>query len=904
VRCATSRGEAFQVAFHFSLAYFSNQFIKQLNEDKNLARNHMKKIVIILVLSILFAVLYATEYTLEQRIDRYSGINAMGLKQMLKTTAPDTLKYVQFLLENASPFDLAVLTPDFILTNIRLALETKELPYTKEIPEELFLHFVFPPRISQEPFENWRPIFYKELLPIVQNCKSLEEAAFLVNLWTAEKMAFKPTNGRDQAPLTTIKRGYGRCEECMIIYMAAARAAGIPCRPASVPYWNFTDNNHAWTDVWTTSGWKFIGAAEAANRLGETWFAETTTRATLVNSEAYGDFESPQKVKFENGVTVLATTGDYAKTVKVTVSVVNEKGKPLIDARVMLYGASYGGEMPMMSLKTDASGIVKFPLGKGGVWITAYGDSLFGSSMLNTMNGDVNLMIICSKNQILNEKFNIHFPLPSGRAGESYGTPIINDFEHLCELSNLRRENRINSYKHPTDFLAFYDVQPKEGETDSTFTERREHYLSQCDQLAGNADVYRKVFKANKKMSNAEDRCDLLCKMIEEWDVKELVELPDSSAIQTIVDLYLPSKLAYPDSLWRENILKYTFSTPPCPENGWEAVLYEKVKDLKGNDNDETVNNLVKWVDSQLIIDDDITYTYFSGSITPLDFLNMKNVTPSGRIIMLASTLKLLQVPIRWKGFLEYYDGREFIPIEEQKEKKEPVARKTRTLTVSVYVDGKKVKASAYENFFLAAMTEKGTVDDTYFDTKDKDLDCVVTFPEESEVSYYLEGMTRNSNGDAQVSIKSVKSKQDVYKIELNTPKDYFDVSAKWSNKTRKEMIHHAQKWAVSGGSKLLFIRASETSEPQQRMLAEMLGKKKEFAEKNCELVIYTENRNNDDIKDTEGLQLRTGIPIINEKLNIVDYPVLFLIGADNQILYSSRGYQMGMGSLLLKKIR
>ncbi len=864
----------------------------------------MRKIVLVLLLSFVTLMLYATEYTLEQRIDRYSGKNAAGLKQILHSTVPDTLKYVQYLLENASVFDLAVLTPDFIMEDIRFALKTKQLPYTKDIPEDLFIHFVLPPRISQEPFENWRPAFYKELLPIVQNCKSLEEAAFLVNLWTAEKMAFKPTSGRDQAPLTTIKRGYGRCEECMIIYMAAARAVGIPCRPASVPYWNFTDNNHAWTDVWTTGGWKFIGAAEAANRLGETWFADTTTRATLVLSEAYGDFESPQKVKFEKGVATLITTGDYANTVQVVLKIMNEKGKPLPDARVMLYGASYGGEMPMLSLKSDTSGIVKFPLGKGGVWVTAYSDSLFGCSLLNTMNGDVNLTISCKKNSEINEKFDIHFPLPASRSADSYGTPIIADFDHLRELSSLRRDNRLNSYKHSIEFLSFYDVQPKTGETDSAFTVRRDDYLSTFDQLAGSSDTYRKVFDANLKMNYAEDRRDLLCKMLEDWDVKELVELPDSASIQAIIDLYLPSKITYPDSIWRKCILQSTFSTSPCPENGWEAGLYSIVKDMKGKSNTETVSNLVKWVDSQLVTDEDVSYTYFSGAITPLDFLNMHYVTSSGRTILLASALKLVQVPVRWKGYLEYYDGKQFISLEEQKNTQEPVASKTRTLTISVTIDGKKIKASAFENFFLAAMTEKGTLDDTYFDGQDKGLDYELTYPEDKKISYYLEGMTRNDNGDAQVIIKSVKAKQYVYQINLQTPKIYFDVSAQWSNQTRKDIIRYAKQWGLKGGTKLIFIRGQETSEPQQRMLKEIIDKKKELITKNCEIIIYTENRKHDDISETSGLLLKSGASVLDEKLKITDYPIVFLIGQDNQIIFSAKGYQMGIGSLLLKKIR
>ncbi|HPT73136.1 MAG TPA: hypothetical protein PLE74_12750, partial [Candidatus Cloacimonadota bacterium] len=116
----------------------------------------MKKVTIIVILSIFASMLLAMEYSLESRIDRYSGKNAEGLKQLLQTTSPDTLRYIHYILDNASSFDLAVLTPDFIMMNIRLSMKTKELPYTKNIPEDIFTHFVLLPRISQEPFVEWR----------------------------------------------------------------------------------------------------------------------------------------------------------------------------------------------------------------------------------------------------------------------------------------------------------------------------------------------------------------------------------------------------------------------------------------------------------------------------------------------------------------------------------------------------------------------------------------------------------------------------------------------------------------------------------------------------------------------------------------------------------------------------
>ncbi len=144
----------------------------------------------------------------------------------------------------------------------------------------------------------------------------------------------------------------------MIIYIAAARAVGIPARPASVPFWNFTDNNHAWVEVWTPSGWKYLGEAE--NALNRAWFSKTTERATLITAHAIGNFRNPNTIKQENNVTSISSIEYYTTAKDCNILVLDEQYLPIFEADVYLYAVSYGGLFAMTKLKPTATDVFLF----------------------------------------------------------------------------------------------------------------------------------------------------------------------------------------------------------------------------------------------------------------------------------------------------------------------------------------------------------------------------------------------------------------------------------------------------------------------------------------------------------------------------------------------------------------
>lgn len=841
------------------------------------------------------------ELQLQKRIEKYSGKNNKELLHLLETQEGDTLKYAKFLLENCSVNDLAVLTKEYLLKNIRSALKTKDFLYTKNYSEEIFQHFVLPYRVSQEPLEDYREQFYEELKPLIEDIENIEEAAILVNLWAFEKMTFKQTHGRDQAPLTTTKRGYGRCEEMMIIYISAARCVGIPARPSSVSYWNFTDNNHAWVEVWTPDGWKYLEGAGPSNNLNNTWFTNTTKRATLITSRAFGNFASKNTIKQKDNVTTISSIEYYTEYEKIKISVKDEKNDPVPDAKVVLYATTYGGLFPMAELNTDKEGTVSIPLGKGTVFVTAAKDDLFGSARLNTME-KTKISLTLSADKTIDKSTDFLFPIPSSVPIEQDDVIAEEKFKLMRENADLKKKDRLNNLKKSNEFVKYYDLVKIEEVRDSTFFEKRKEFLDKADEIAGNSSQYLKVLQKNEDYSL---KTKILLNMLIEWDLKELIEIPDSVEIENVMNIYYDGMMRFkefvPDSIFTKNVIHRTWRSAIPPENGWWMILYDKIKNLANDEIDKTVLNVIAWVDTQVEVDSNFVWTYFSGSLNPLDILNLKYVPEFYRTKLLNCCLKELGVPLQWKGRLEYFNGTDFVAIEKKEEDTEKDFEVK--LKISIFVDREQVKADEFKNFLLAKLDEEdGLISYIFFEGENDSLEYNATFRRKEADNIYLESFIRNSNGDANVVIKSLKKEDDQIKIELFTPNEFLDATEKWNEKTVKNIQKQVTKIKTEN-KKIIFIRSEFENEPEQRMLTQITEKLDKFKEHRTDIVIYSENRENSDLSEQDFI-LKKGKKLITEEFSEHEYPVIFVLDEQNEIIFSSKGYEMGIVDLLLKKVK
>ncbi|MBM4118841.1 transglutaminase domain-containing protein, partial [bacterium] len=248
----------------------------------------------------------------------------------------------------------------------------RESPWRAQIPHALWLHFIVPHRVSQEPAQPWRAAFARALAPRVAGAPTMEAAALAVNRWCREQATYTPSSGRDLGPLGTIARGLGRCEEETILAVCALRAAGLPARSCATPYWTFTDSNHAWVEVWTDGAWHYLGGCEPDRCLDRAWFTGAARRAGFVRSAAYGEFDpAPEPLyRAEQGVTLINSTPVYGDPIHLRAALapaIADQCAPELTVNVLNFGS-------LRALAKVAGG-GEIALGPGEYALTAGNDS-------------------------------------------------------------------------------------------------------------------------------------------------------------------------------------------------------------------------------------------------------------------------------------------------------------------------------------------------------------------------------------------------------------------------------------------------------------------------------------------------------------------------------------------------
>lgn len=295
---------------------------------------------------------------------------------------------LEFLYAYSPLVDISMYGGEFLLENVRMSLKVREeMPWGREVPEDIFRHFVLPVRGSNESLDSSRMVFYKELRDRVKKCATMEEAALEVNHWCHEKAIYQPTNARTCSPLTMTTTAYGRCGEESVFALAAMRSVGIPARQVYTPRWAHCDDNHAWIEVWTDGEWKYLGACEPEPRLNIAWFTAPVRRGVFMVARVFGKYNSIEETVSSNpNMTLVNVTSNYTDTRKVTVEVTDETGQPVENAKVEYKIYNYGEYYPVVVLPSDAQGQSSLTVGLGDWLIWASKDGKYGFGKLDARN--------------------------------------------------------------------------------------------------------------------------------------------------------------------------------------------------------------------------------------------------------------------------------------------------------------------------------------------------------------------------------------------------------------------------------------------------------------------------------------------------------------------------------------
>ena len=337
-----------------------------------------------------------------------AGISQAATVDELRT--PDTkglnvneqeMEALRFLYAYMPLADVTDYPIEFYLENVRATFEAREqMPWGKKVPEMMFKHFVLPLRVNNEALDMSRPVFFKELKERVAGM-SMEEAILEVNHWCHEHVTYQPSDSRTLSPLACMNTAIGRCGEESTFTVAALRSIGIPARQVYTPRWAHTDDNHAWVEAWADGKWHFMGACEPEAVLDLGWFNAPASRALLMHTRAFGDYNGPEEVMLRTrNFTEINLIGNYAATASTQVQVLDKAGNPVKGAKVEFRIYNYGEFYPAATKYTDGKGKTSLTAGKGDMLVWASKDGWYGYSKV-TFGKDENVDITLNKSNSL-----------------------------------------------------------------------------------------------------------------------------------------------------------------------------------------------------------------------------------------------------------------------------------------------------------------------------------------------------------------------------------------------------------------------------------------------------------------------------------------------------------------------
>ena len=310
------------------------------------------------------------------------------IKVRLEKLTPQEEEYLSFMYRHMPLPDLTGYPFEYWLANVRKAMEVRSKA-AWDVPEREFRHFVLPVRVNNEAVDDFRTIYADELCRRVSGMDAAD-AALEVNHWCHEMATYTPTDARTLPPTGTIRAGLGRCGEESVLAVAALRAAGIPARQVYTPRWAHTDDNHAWVEVYVDGNWHFMGACEPEPVLDLAWFNAPVSRAMLLHTLAFGDYDGPEDViRKTRSFTEINVIKSYIPTRRTSVRVLDNNGMPVENANVEFKIYNYAEFYTVARQTTGADGTAGLDTGIGDLLVWAYKDGMFGISKASGTMTDI-----------------------------------------------------------------------------------------------------------------------------------------------------------------------------------------------------------------------------------------------------------------------------------------------------------------------------------------------------------------------------------------------------------------------------------------------------------------------------------------------------------------------------------
>lgn len=816
---------------------------------------------------------------------------------------------MEFLYAYMPLSDLADYEPSFYLQQVRYAFKAREeMPWGKDIPEDVFRHFVLVYRVNNENLDTARMVFYRELKERVKGM-SMESAALEVNHWCHEHVAYRASDSRTSAPLATMKTSLGRCGEESTFTVTALRAVGIPARQCYTPRWAHCDDNHAWVEVYVNGEWKFLGACEPDPRLNMGWFSVPSTRCMMVHTKAFGKYKGNEEVvKRTDFYSELNLLSHYAPTRRLTVRCLGAEDMPYEGITVKFKIYNYAEYYTLATYTTDENGEASITTGLGDiiVWIT--NGERYDYRKVDVRQDSLVVFRLRGTAGALPIYYDLDIVPPE--AGEP--KVVATEEETAANAKRLAYEDSLrNAYT-------------------ATFPTK---------------ENYRQLMKSNPNLTD-EQAWEIIHKG--EGNYAEIIKFLDKHADENlIVKEYYPGTIEYKDGRREQmpskvhNSFLYdyicTFSdkdlrdiTTDVLDAHWAvpSVRFEYYDNYKKGLMPARISNemvrpyreelacfkgmtaeeIRQWVQDSIAIDDNSNY--YNCPISPVGVYKLRRADSHSRDIFFVAVCRAAGIP----AYLD--NATNTIYTWDNKDWKITSFSSTTSSTsharLTLTYRGKEPAKPVYWPHFTLAKLENGDL--RTFDFEDDPR--MANFPATIELepgTYCLSTGNRYPDGAVRSRMEffEVKAGEKVSEEIVILPLiERINLSTYQLIDPHLELFDGIELWDYAGNTGMLYINLGDYSEPSKHLVVELKQLQKEmkqwggmtFMVGPSKLNMTDWHLVNTDIAYNKGI-LEQRI-LESTKNSGVQYPLVALIDKEGHILYHSQGYKIGVVEQILKAAR
>lgn len=815
---------------------------------------------------------------------------------------------MEFLYAYMPYSDLADYDQAFFLQQVRTAFAARDtFSWGRQVPEDIFRHFVLVYRVNNENLDSARMVFFRELKERVKGL-TMEQAALEVNHWCHEHVAYRGADARTSAPLATMRTSLGRCGEESTFAVTALRAVGIPARQCYTPRWAHCDDNHAWVEVWIANEdgkggeWKFLGACEPDPELNMGWFAVPSTRCMMVHSKAFGRYHGDEEVVRQTALySELNLLSHYAPTRHVTVTVVDMNDKHVEGAKVSFKLYNYSEYYTLATYESDAKGQAGITTGLGDllVWATdgkhynyckldVRKDSVLTIALSRECGGayvdDIDIVppvegvakVTPDDNAVAANAKRIAYE-DSLRSAYTATFPTQDNYMHLIQKPDCSRYNF-------TDAQLWELIQKSEGNYAQLIAFINRHICS-CRSFDHIYD-YLKSF-SDKDLRDVPT--EIFEAQLTGYDVDGTTRMNGRTL-----------KCSY--EVYRQGIMPARISNELVRD--WRKPLAEALKDVKD------VSALKAWTLKNIAVDD--TGNYYNCPISPMGVYQLRYADAHSRDIFFVAACRALVIPAYldnatntiyvWNGNWEKVSFEEETPT-------------SATATLRLEYHGKDPKTPIYYPHFTLQKFVDG--DFVTFDFEEDPRMAQFPATLQLEPGYYcLSTGNRYPEGDVlnRMEFFVVEAGQTVTKEIVLRPlvNKGLQFQGKISNSMEVMDGITLREYAGETGIVLAFLGTHR--EPSKHLVKEMLQHKDSFRRWGGMIYAtttdpgnkYLHQLGNVDIVPMEaGKQDFLECTVSKElKMRGYEYPLVAVVDKEGNILFHSAGYKIGLAEDILRVLQ